>query len=158
MYPLAVELRHASWNDAEIFALLREHRAAFCNIDQPLIGRSTEPSAEVTSDIAYVRMHGRRYDTWFSDDAEVPSYERYNYLYSKDELAPWAERIENVAERARDVFVVTNNHYLGKAVVNALQLLSLISKSKVDVPETLRRKYPELEAIASQPPETPTLF
>src|ERR1700760_5201286 len=42
-YPLAVELRHASWNVPETFALLREHNAAFCNIDQPIIGRSIEP-------------------------------------------------------------------------------------------------------------------
>jgi uncharacterized protein YecE (DUF72 family) len=157
-YPLAVEVRHASWNDAQILAILREHRAAFCNLDQPVIGRSIEPGAEVTAPIGYVRLHGRRYDTWFSDDATVPSYERYNYLYSTEELVPWAERIEKLAERASDVFVVTNNHYLGKGVVNALQLISLINKSKVSVPEPLRQRYPELESVASQPPEAPTLF
>ena len=54
--------------------------------------------------------------------------------------------------------MVTNNHYLGKGVVNALQLISLLTKSKVDLPDPLRRRYPELEAIASQPSETPTLF
>src|SRR5437016_5310828 len=48
-YPLAVELRHASWNDDEILAILREHGATFCNIDQPVIGRSIEPGAEVTA-------------------------------------------------------------------------------------------------------------
>ena len=157
-YPLAVEVRHASWNDAEVFALLREHDAAFCNIDQPIIGRSLEPSAESTSSIGYVRLHGRRYDTWFSDDATVPSHERYNYLYSAEELAPWADRVQTVAERSRDVFVVTNNHYLGKGVVNALQLISILKRSKVNVPEPLRRHYPELEEIAATPPEAPTLF
>ena len=157
-YPLAVELRHASWNDDEILAILREHTAAFCNIDQPVIGRSMEPGSEVTAPVGYVRLHGRRYDTWFSDDAAIPSFERYNYLYSPVELKPWAERIEKVAERARDVFVVTNNHYLGKGVVNALQLISLVGKTKVDVPEPLRQQYPELEAIASGPAEAPTLF
>src|SRR6267154_772400 len=85
-YPLAVEVRHATWNDPEVFALLREHQTAFCNIDQPVIGRSLEPSAEITSAIGYVRLHGRRYDTWFSDDPEVPQHERYNYLYSAEEL------------------------------------------------------------------------
>src|SRR5271168_360433 len=65
-YPLVVEFRHASWKAPETFALLREHRAGFCNIDHPIIGRSLEPSAEVTSEIGYVRLHGRRYDTWFT--------------------------------------------------------------------------------------------
>jgi uncharacterized protein YecE (DUF72 family) len=157
-YPLAVEVRHASWSDSDVFALLREHHAAFCNIDQPVIGRSLEPSAESTSPIGHIRLHGRRYDTWFSDDPAVPRHERYNYLYSAEELAPWAGRIRTVAEKVRDVFVVTNNHYLGKAVVNALQLISLLKRSKVSVPEPLRQHYPELEAIASEPPAAPTLF
>jgi uncharacterized protein YecE (DUF72 family) len=157
-YPLAVEVRHASWNDPEVFALLREHRAAFCNIDQPVIGRSLEPSQEVTSTIGYVRLHGRRYDTWFSDDPEVPEHERYNYLYSSKELAPWAERIQSVAEQTSATFVITNNHYLGKAVVNALELISMLKSSKVQVPDPLRLRYPELEEIASNPPEAPTLF
>jgi uncharacterized protein YecE (DUF72 family) len=157
-YPLSVEVRHASWNHPEVFALLREHRAAFCNIDQPIIGRSLEPSAESTSPIGYVRLHGRRYDAWFSDDATIPSHERYNYLYSAEELAPWTARIRTVAEETRNVFVVTNNHYLGKAVVNALQLISLLKNSKILVPEPLRQHYPELEAIANEPPATPMLF
>jgi uncharacterized protein YecE (DUF72 family) len=157
-YPLAVEVRHASWNDPEVLALLREHHAAFCNIDQPIIGRSLEPSAESTSRVGYIRLHGRRYDTWFTDDPNIPQHERYNYLYSAEALAPWTARIRRVAEQTRNVFVVTNNHYLGKAVVNALQLISLLRGSKVNVPEPLRQHYPELEAIASTPPAAPTLF
>ncbi len=123
-----------------------------------MIGRSLAPSAEVTSPIGYVRLHGRRYDTWFSDDPEVPQHERYNYLYSAAELAPWADRIKNVAEQTRNAFVITNNHYLGKAVVNALELISMLKSSKVQVPDPLRLRYPELEAIASNPPQSPTLF
>jgi uncharacterized protein YecE (DUF72 family) len=157
-YPLVVEVRHASWKTPETFALLEEFNVGFCNIDQPVIGRSLEPSDESTSPIGYVRLHGRRYDTWFSDDPAVPSHERYNYLYSTEELAPWAERIEKVAERAREVFVITNNHYQGKGVVNALQLISILKGSKVKVPEPLREKFPELEAIADAPPAEPSLF
>jgi uncharacterized protein YecE (DUF72 family) len=200
-YPLAVELRHASWNAPETFALLREHEAAFCNIDQPIIGRSIEPrdfviraegerqrrdaeSAEGRGEIdageefdpglpaearvapkdsailpiGYVRLHGRRYDTWFSDDPAMPAFERYNYLYSAEELAPWAGRIRNESAVAQKVFAVTNNHYLGKGVVNALQLLSMLKGAKVNVPDPLRVKYPELEKIADLPPERPTLF
>jgi uncharacterized protein YecE (DUF72 family) len=157
-YPLVVEVRHASWQTPETFALLAESNAGFCNIDQPVIGRSIEPSAETTSPIGYVRLHGRRYDTWFTDDPAVPSHERYNYLYSTEELAPWAKRVDKVAERSREVFVITNNHYQGKGVVNALQLISILKRSKVKVPEPLRVQYPELEAIADAPPAEPSLF
>lgn len=157
-YPLVVEVRHASWNARETFDLLREHGAGFCNIDQPVIGRSLEPSAETTSPIGYIRLHGRRYDTWFSNDAVTPPHERYNYLYSAPELDPWVRRTRKMLAHARDVFVVTNNHYQGKAVVNALQLISILKGEKVKIPEPLRQHYPELEEIAGEAPAEPTLF
>lgn len=157
-YPLVVELRHGSWKVPGTFALFRKHRAGFCNIDQPIIGRSLEPTAVATSSVGYVRLHGRRYDTWFSDDSATPSHERYNYLYSSEELAPWAARIRKVSEHAGDTFVITNNHFQGKAVVNALQLISILKSTKVKVPEPLRKHYPELDSIADTPPAEPVLF
>ena len=157
-YPLVVEVRHATWNVLEAFELLRERGVGFCNIDQPVIGKSMEPSAEVTGPVGYVRLHGRRYDTWFNDEAMVPSFERYNYLYSEEELRPWAMRTASIAEAANDVFVITNNHYQAKGVVNALQLISMLKESKVKVPEPLRIQYPELEKIASEGPKEPRLF
>jgi uncharacterized protein YecE (DUF72 family) len=157
-YPLVVEVRHASWDSRETLDLLHASGAAFCNIDQPIIGRSLAPSAQATSPVGYVRLHGRRYDTWFSDDAAVPAHERYNYLYTAEELAPWVTRVRKVTERAGETFVVTNNHFQGKSVVNALQLISILKGSKVKVPEPLRRQYPELEAIADAPPAEPMLF
>jgi len=157
-FPLVVEVRHASWNVTEVFALLAEHNAGFCNIDQPVIGRSLVATEETTSPVGYVRLHGRRYDTWFSDDENIPSHERYNYLYSTEELKPWVRRIQTIEESARDVFVITNNHYQGKGVVNALQLISILKPAKVKVPEPLLQHYPELEAIASEGPKEPTLF
>ncbi len=157
-YPLVVEVRHGTWNSPETLAFLREHNAGFCNVDQPLIGRSLAPSAQATSPVGYVRLHGRRYDTWFSDDAAIPVHERYNYLYSAEELAPWITRVGKVKEHAGDTFVITNNHFQGKAVVNALQLIHILKKTKVKVPEPLRQHYPELDAIADAPPAEPTLF
>jgi len=157
-YPLVVEVRHASWNVGESYRLLRERGVGHCNIDQPIGGRSLEPSAEATAPIGYVRLHGRRYDTWFTDDAEVPQHERYNYLYRASELEPWAGRIQDVARDASDVYVITNNHYQGKAVVNALELIAMLKGTKVKVPEPLRAKYPQLERIADGPAEVPRLF
>ena len=157
-YPLVVEVRHASWDSRETLDFLRNCGVSFCNIDHPIIGRSLAPSAQATSPVGYVRLHGRRYDTWFSDDAAVPAHERYNYLYAAEELAPWVMRVRKLTERARETFVITNNHFQGKSVVNALQLISILKGSKVKVPEPLRRQYPELEAIADKPPAEPMLF
>jgi uncharacterized protein YecE (DUF72 family) len=166
-YPLVVEVRHATWNVADFFAFLHERGVGFCNIDQPVIGKSIQPTGRVTAAIGYVRLHGRRYDTWFSDDPEQMSSDRYNYLYAPEELEPWAGRIRSLAaphttphgtEQARDVYVITNNHFQGKGVVNALQLISLLKGQKVKVPETLRHHYSQLERIASEPAVEPTLF
>jgi len=157
-YPLVVELRHSSWQTQATLDLLREHNAGFCNIDQPIIGNSVKPSAQSTSPVGYVRFHGRRYDTWFSDDPKLPAHERYNYLYSLEELQPWVTRIQEVQQHTRDTYVVTNNHYQGKAVVNALQLLSILKGTKLKVPDDLRQHYPQLEQIASEMPAAPTLF
>jgi uncharacterized protein YecE (DUF72 family) len=157
-YPLVVEVRHSSWAQPEFYEFLHERGTGICNIDQPLIGRSIKPGDRATSRLGYVRLHGRRADTWFSDDPELPRHERYNYLYSERELEPWARRIRLLSERTETTFVVTNNHFEGKSVVNALQLLHMLSGNKVKVPETLRHCYPQLESIADAPSQEPTLF
>ena len=157
-YPLVVEVRHSSWNDASFHKFLRRCDIGLVNIDQPLIGRSIRPSEHQTSGVAYFRLHGRRYDTWFTDDPATPRYERYNYLYSEEELKPWAERIGRVATRAKSTFAIMNNHYQGKGVVNALDLLHLLGHKKLKVPEPLRQHYPRLEKIADQPAIQGALF
>jgi uncharacterized protein YecE (DUF72 family) len=157
-YPLVVEVRHASWAQKEFYDLLEEKAVGICNIDQPVIGRSIKPDKRVTSAIGYFRLHGRRYDTWFSDDPELPRHERYNYLYQDKELLPWKERVETVAENANVTFVVANNHFEGKAAVNALQFVNMLIGNKVKVPDSLRNHYPQLDAIASEPAKEPTLF
>ncbi|MFY9751257.1 MAG: DUF72 domain-containing protein [Candidatus Acidiferrales bacterium] len=157
-YPLVVEVRHASWSEPKFFELLEKRGVGFCNIDQPLIGRAVKPSERATSPVGYVRLHGRRYDTWFSDDPTTPPAERYNYLYSESELEPWAQRVRHIAEHAKKTFVVTNNHFEGKGIVNALELIHLLTGGKVKVPEPLRHHYPQLEAIADQPSSEPALF
>jgi uncharacterized protein YecE (DUF72 family) len=157
-YRLVVEVRHSSWNDAEFYADIAERSVGFCNIDQPLIGRSISPSTHVTAPIGYVRLHGRRYDTWFSDDPMLPRHERYNYLYTEDELAPWAARIRKLARKTQTTFVIANNHFQGKSVVNALQLIHMLTGEKVHLPESLRHYYPQLEAIADAPADQPMLF
>ena len=145
-YPLVLEVRHSSWNCPEAFELLGELGVGFCNIDQPIIGRSLGPTARSTAAVGYVRLHGRNYNQWF---AHSKPYERYDYLYRMDELEPWVERVKRVAEHAEATFVITNNHFEGKGVANAFEIESLLTGDLQPVPETLQARYPELASIAS---------
>jgi uncharacterized protein YecE (DUF72 family) len=137
-YPKAVEVRHASFDDPEFFAMLDERATAFVNLDQPLFSDSIAPAAVGTGALAYVRFHGRNYQKWFSHSE---SWERYDYLYSKQELAPWIGRIRSLA-REREVYVVTNNHFRGQAIVNAVELKQALGQP-AEIPEPLAQAYPE---------------
>jgi len=149
-YPRVVEVRHSSWNDAATLAAFTQKNVGFCNIDQPLLGRSLAPTEHVTAPIAYVRLHGRNYSEWFVDQTPESDNrnQRYNYLYKEKELEGWKERIESVAERAQTTYVITNNHFESKAGVNALELKAMVSGKRVPAPPTLIRKYPELRRFA----------
>jgi len=150
-YPRAVEVRHSSWDNAETIASFTRLGAGFCNIDQPQIGRSLEATTHVTSATGYVRLHGRNYEQWFDSDSRN---DRYNYLYRENELDEWKDKIENVAKRAEKTYVITNNHFEGKAGVNALQLRHLLTGDRVKAPESLLRQYPELGKIADPAEDT----
>jgi uncharacterized protein YecE (DUF72 family) len=145
-YPLALEVRHGTWDDPAFFAFLREQGAAFCNIDQPVIGSSLKPTAIVTDPrFAYVRLHGRNYADWFREDAGRD--DRYNYLYAKNELEEWVGRIKEMGRSTDRIYVITNNHYRGQALANALQIKNLTSGKKLEVPLGLLKQYPILEDI-----------
>lgn len=144
-YPLVVEVRHNSWDRPEIFEMLAELGAGFANIDQPVIGQSLKPTHRATSPVGYVRLHGRNYQHWFSAN-DTPA-ERYDYLYSLEELEPWAERIRRVAAQSETTYVIANNHFEGKAVANSLELASLLGGQAVPVPDTMVERYPELARI-----------
>ena len=137
-YPKALEVRHASFQNEDFLRFLDDHGVGFVNVDQPLFHDSVKPSDAVTGPVAYARFHGRNYEKWF---AHEESWERYNYLYSKDELNPWVERIETMA-RNQDTYVITNNHFRGQAIVNAAELKEALGQGG-KVPPQVKEAYPE---------------
>ncbi len=145
-FPLVVEVRHNGWTNEGTLRYFAEKGVAFCNIDQPKLGKAVAPSEHVTAPLGYVRLHGRNYDQWFDSDSRN---DRYNYLYTDPELRGWKTRIDAIGEKAQKTFVIANNHFEGKAAVNALQLKSMISGKQVEVPDTLLKKYWELGEIAA---------
>jgi len=146
-YPRVVEVRHNSWDNPETIASFAQKNVSFCNIDQPQIGRSLEPTEYVTATVGYVRLHGRNYDQWFEAERGA---DRYNYLYTEAELAGWKEKIDRIAAKAEVTYVVTNNHFESKAGVNALQLKHMLTGKRVQAPEPLLKHYPALGKIADQ--------
>jgi uncharacterized protein YecE (DUF72 family) len=150
-YPLVLEVRHASWNTAAIQEALEKKGVGICNIDQPLFSKSIRPSALTTSSVGYVRLHGRNYQNWFREAA--PRDERYDYLYSLDELEPWIVRIREIAAETKETYVITNNHFRGQAVVNALELKSALEEKPAPAPPPLLEVYPELaDSVAAEHP------
>jgi len=141
-YPLVVELRHESWSNPRILQTLEDLGVGLCDIDQPLFSNSIKPSAEVTSSIGYIRLHGRNYQNWFREEANV--VERYDYLYSRDELDPWINRIKEVSDKAKQTFVIANNHARGQSLVNAFEILAELEEERVPGPAKLIESYPRL--------------
>jgi uncharacterized protein YecE (DUF72 family) len=137
-YPKALEVRHATFQDPEVYAFLEEHDVSWVNVDQPLFSDSVKPGDTVTGPIGYARLHGRNYEKWF---AHAESWERYNYLYSEKELEPWVDRIGKMAHN-KDTYVITNNHFRGQAILNAGDLKQSLGQD-AEVPPQLKEAYPD---------------
>jgi uncharacterized protein YecE (DUF72 family) len=161
-YPLAVELRHRSWSDDEAGtrALLEAHRAAWVWIDEPKFPSSVrQPPPRATTallshvlpgtgpgaGLVYMRLHGRNAAQWWDHDQ---AEDRYDYLYSAAELAPFAEAAQAGAASGRRVVMYMNNHFSAKAVANAAVLRHQLGDL---VPGEYQRamvdRYPDLAGI-----------
>ena len=109
-YRFAIEFRDQSWLRNETWKLLEKYKVAYTIVDEPLL----PPEVHVTSDIAYIRWHGRGERPW------------YNYCYGKDELEPWIPKLKETAKKAKTVYGYFNNHYHGYAVKNCLEVMEML--------------------------------
>ena len=121
---LIAEFRHRDWQADETLATLRELDVGWCNVDEPRFSSLMRPGSEVTAGVGYIRFHGRNYGKWWKQ--ERAAHERYDYLYSTQELTEWLPRIAAVDEQAREAYVFFNNHHLGKSAANARQLAEML--------------------------------
>ena len=135
--PLVIELRHVSWLDALDF--LRGQELNFCNIDQPKSSTAITGTRLVTGPVGYVRLHGRNAKAWFSKEAGRD--QKYDYLYSREELRLWEEAIREM--EAEKLFVILNNHFQGKAIANALMLMKALGQDATP-PPTVQETYKEV--------------
>jgi uncharacterized protein YecE (DUF72 family) len=140
-FPLVLEVRHGSWDCEPFFKFLSEQKVAFCNVDQPIIGNSIKPGECATARIGYFRLHGRNYANWFKEDAGRDA--RYDYLYTKEEIRQLSRKIEKVQQNTEETYAITNNHFRGQALVNAMEILEELDAAPPAVPPLLAESYPD---------------
>ena len=162
-YPLAVELRHKSWSDqaSETRATLDANKAAWVFIDEPKFSSSIRqdlhrpttklvetllpPQPPPAAPICYMRLHGRNAAQWW-DHGEAE--DRYDYLYSPTELAPFAEAAGQASAEGKRVVLYLNNHFSAKAVANASVLRHQLGQDiPGEYPRVMVDRYPDLAGI-----------
>jgi uncharacterized protein YecE (DUF72 family) len=124
-YPSAVELRHVSWSQGanDTKALLASYGAGWAFIDMPEFKSTIKQELE-PQPLVYLRFHGRNREKWRTHES---AEERYDYLYSEDELRPFAEKIRKMAAAGeRKILIFFNNHVRGQAPANALMMAQQI--------------------------------
>ena len=149
-YPLAVELRHRSWSDdfRSTLSLLNSHNAALTQIDEPKFSVSIRQNQlpNITG-FYYMRLHGRNAAQWWKHDK---SEDRYNYLYSADELKPVSETADAARRLVKKFYLYFNNHFASKAVVNAVMIKHQLGEPVPGVyPKEFVDRYPETASIVS---------
>ncbi|MHA1617381.1 MAG: DUF72 domain-containing protein [Candidatus Njordarchaeales archaeon] len=117
-FKYAIEFRHHSWLTDDTFQLLDKYNIAYVIVDEPHL----PPIVRITADFAYIRFHGRGRKVW------------YFYLYSEDELKPWAEKIKKEIEPSvKEIFIYFNNHFRAYAPRNASQFIKLLGLNFEDI-------------------------
>jgi uncharacterized protein YecE (DUF72 family) len=131
-FRFAVEFRDESWLDNDTWRLLERYNVAYTIVDEPKL----PPEVKVTSDIAYVRWHGKGERPW------------YYYLYSKEELEPWVPKVKEASAQTKTTYGYFNNHYHGYAVKNCLEfaeMLGTASQEQREVKGNVEKYFEERE-------------
>lgn len=128
-YDYAVEFRHPSWNTEGPWELLKHYNIAAVMTDSPP-GDKLQFLSEVitTANHSFIRWHGRN------------AKHRYNYLYSKQELIPWVDKVKKLSLETPVVRGYFNNHYGAKAIVNSLEFRELLGESLSDRDRMIKEK------------------
>lgn len=145
-YPVTLELRHRSWSDnpLPVFELLNAYGAAWTQIDEPKfrfsIRQDLLPNVKT---FYYLRLHGRNAQQWWDHEH---SEDRYNYLYSEQELQPFAAAARSARGQVKKLYAYLNNHFAAQAVADAAVLRHLLDEPvTAPMPAALVERYPMLQ-------------
>ena len=147
--PITVEVRHQSWGQRSALAALEDLGVAVAQLDYP--GATTGFGVRDTHvhgpmSTAYFRLHGRNRHAWFKKGAGRDQV--YDHEYDDVEQQELRDRLLEIATGARETLVVANNHFHGKAMKVMLQLMAWYRGARVEVPEGMLSRFPDLAAVA----------
>lgn len=143
--PLVLEFRHASWFEPDVLDRFRTRGLSVASIDLPATRHHPPKQFEVTGALGYLRLHGRNQTTWF--DPAAGRDQRYDYLYAERELDEITTRAQRLADETDQTLVVTNNHFGGQAVANALEIAQRLKPGSVELPSALVQAFPHLASL-----------
>ncbi|MBN2059152.1 MAG: DUF72 domain-containing protein [Deltaproteobacteria bacterium] len=119
---VSVEFRQREWLKDSVYQSLNDLGAGFVCVDEPDLASLVPAVIKTTSDLGYIRFHGRNGEKWYSGDSRT----RYDYLYSEKELLEWIPKIRRIAEKTHKLYAFFNNHAKAQAVTNAKMLINLL--------------------------------
>jgi len=159
--PLVLELRHRSWFQHGTLAMLEGEGLNLAHIDMPVAPTVVPPITEgeglpyFLGPLGYLRLHGRNAADWY--DPAKGRDDSYNWMYRREEVETFAGYARKLAAAGGDTYVVTNNHFGGKAVANGLELLASLRGAPVPGPPEIVAAYPDLADVV-RPEGQGTLF
>jgi uncharacterized protein YecE (DUF72 family) len=121
-FPMVLEMRNAKWQNDRVYNSLQQRKIGWCITDNPKLPDLLKLDFVLTSDIAYIRFHGRNAAMWYKGD----NITRYDYLYSDTELQEFAEPIKHLLKNAKIVQLFFNNHAKSQATINAKKIELLL--------------------------------
>ncbi|MFT5288196.1 MAG: hypothetical protein ACI8QS_000052 [Planctomycetota bacterium] len=144
-HPLILEVRHRSWFEPDGLRTIEKLGYSLATIDLP--AAPDHPPADVAQvgPLGYLRLHGRNADAWF--DSRAGRDQRYDYLYNRAEVGELAAVARRLATGADETAVITNNHFSGKAVANALELIGIFEGQLPLAPVEIVEAFPYLKTL-----------
>ena len=128
-FPVAIEFRHKEWIRESVFEGLEKRNAGIVFCDMPqlkhLPGGQTANTPFI-GNCAYIRLHGRNANAWYSENGGNNGSARYCYDYSDEELASFVPVIQDAAVKVKKVHVFFNNHPNGNGAKNAQRLKQML--------------------------------
>jgi uncharacterized protein YecE (DUF72 family) len=145
--PRVLEVRHRTWFEPARLERLGRLGWSVAHIDLPAAKDHPPETFDAPGPLGYLRLHGRNARAWFSKDAGRD--QRYDWLYSPTDVSLLADRARAIAARQAETYVITNNHFGGKGLANALEMKAFLSGRPVPAPDTIVAAFPELRDLVT---------